>query len=185
MKEGQGLQTAQMDGLVRVFFSADLPVSASVAISAWVNKNLLTQFSRARWVPPENYHITLHFVGQVAGAAIDDLANTLQRLESTESITARCGGLIWLPDTQRPKVLALAVESSGALERLAECLNNPRPLRAHITLARRVASTDRGKLTQTAIPSFEFSLPSLSLRQSLSTADGVGYPSLSILPLGG
>ncbi|RRJ84314.1 2'-5' RNA ligase family protein [Aestuariirhabdus litorea] len=168
------------EGALRAFYSADLPAGDASAIADWVSRDLAPRFPEARWVPPENYHITLYFLGQVVASEIDGLIARLRSLDLTQAVAAATGDFIWLPSPTRPQVLALAVDSGGALEALASRLENPQPLLAHITLARRVRQIDQSQVQDIAPPRFTFaSLASVSLRQSLSSPEGVRYPMLS------
>lgn len=73
----------------------------------------------ATWVPPRNFHVTLHFLGDVDATAADRLvalcagARGLQW--ESEKLTAR--GVGYFPDNRSPKVLWTAVKApSPAME---------------------------------------------------------------------
>lgn len=71
----------------------------------------------ARWIDPENYHITLRFIGDVDGATADEVADSLDRLSNSLRFAIRLthfgtfGG-------DRPRALFAGVEPSEALSRL-------------------------------------------------------------------
>ncbi|WP_264758583.1 2'-5' RNA ligase family protein [Aestuariirhabdus haliotis] len=136
------------------------------------------RFPQAKWVPKQNYHITLYFLGTVGVEQTPALKERLKVIACPASIPVRADSFLWLPDQRRPGALTLSVYSMGQLEAIAEALGNPSPLRAHITIARRVRRIDHRVLADIEVPPFDFELFSLSLRQSLSTLHGVRYPSV-------
>ncbi len=110
--------------------------------------------SPARLVPPENYHLTLAFVGEVSATQLAVLLE-VGRAQRAAGCTLTVDAFDYWPE---PKVLvALAGETAPALTGLSAGLQqdlalrgrtlNPgrpivppdAPLRAHVTLARKVA----------------------------------------------
>ena len=71
----------------------------------------------ARWIDPENYHITLRFIGDVDGQTANDVADGLDRLSNSLRFPVRLtqfgsfGG-------DKPRALFAGVEASEALLRL-------------------------------------------------------------------
>lgn len=98
----------------------------------------------ARWIEPENYHITMRFIGDVDHVVARDVATSLELLhrepcEITIDGLGSFGG-------DRPRAIVAKVQSSTALvemqaeqERLMRRLGlppEPRKFMPHITLAR-------------------------------------------------
>ena len=86
-----------------------------------------------RWVAPEKYHVTLRFLGELdAGAA------AFWR-EAAEALDARFP-VDGFPNSRRARVVAMRVDSDGALEALVDALpaggHDARRFRAHVTLGR-------------------------------------------------
>ena len=99
------------------------------------------------WVDPASAHLTLRFLGSADIVRLGGLQNRLGEVAaSARPIHARPGATGAFPGWQRPRVLWLAVESGGAIERLAEAVENAareagldpegRPFTAHLTLGR-------------------------------------------------
>ena len=102
-----------------------------------------------RWVPPENLHVTLSFLGDRPD---DDLAGLCEALQEAvrerRASDVRCGGLGFFPDRRRPRVLFLHLEDDGGLADLAAAVSDAvavrnggtaapeKAFRAHLTLAR-------------------------------------------------
>jgi 2'-5' RNA ligase len=100
-----------------------------------------------RWVPPENWHITLVFLGDVAERALQQLDRLVAPiLESSPPVPAPLVALEWFPSPLKPRMLTLKVEASDALMSLqaevASALrregfhSEQRAYRPHLTLAR-------------------------------------------------
>ncbi|MCK4236721.1 MAG: RNA 2',3'-cyclic phosphodiesterase [Candidatus Krumholzibacteria bacterium] len=101
-----------------------------------------------RWIPPENYHMTLKFLGEVEDKFLPSLHDAALRVASNtgsfQIIYGRFGGF---PSLSRPRVIFYRIEEgaeelsslAGLLEDEAERLGfekERRPFRAHLTLAR-------------------------------------------------
>lgn len=112
------------------------------AIAAW--QSLWQWPQGAKLVGRERLHLTLHFIGSVPAARIDDLRRGL-RVPFEPVDLAFGAGQLWpggiavLRPTQAPAAL-LALH--GRLAQVLQKLQLPvedRPLRAHVTLARKAA----------------------------------------------
>ncbi len=99
----------------------------------------------ARWVPPENFHVTLCFAGEVQGAVMRDLEEELSDATGPKFPVA-LGGVDQLSSGKQPRALVALVERSDRLERLQQKVSTitrhcgveveRRKFRPHITLAR-------------------------------------------------
>jgi 2'-5' RNA ligase len=99
------------------------------------------------WVDPGSAHLTLRFLGSADAARLDALEDRLSGLAASAGpIHASPGPTGAFPGWERPRVLWLAVESGGAIERLAGAVESAardvgfdpeeRPFTAHLTLGR-------------------------------------------------
>ena len=100
-----------------------------------------------RWVPVENCHVTLRFMGTIDPAEVPALAElTRDVLAAQTPLACTATAMALWPSGRRPRVLVLTLDSDGHLEALAERLNTAlmgagfggpdKPFRAHLTLAR-------------------------------------------------
>jgi 2'-5' RNA ligase len=103
----------------------------------------------ARWVPPENYHVTLRFIGEAPRYLAEEIDHALEALRAP-AFPLTLGGIGTFakggPKGSRSQTLWLGVERSERLERLQSkietalqrCGLEPerRKFQPHVTLAR-------------------------------------------------
>jgi 2'-5' RNA ligase len=71
----------------------------------------------ARWIDPENYHITLRFIGDVDYTTAQEVVDSLDRLANSEAFTIRLDHLGTFGG-DKPRALFAGVENNTALLRL-------------------------------------------------------------------
>jgi 2'-5' RNA ligase len=99
----------------------------------------------ARWVPAENFHVTLCFAGEIAGGTMRDLEEELADATGPK-FAVTLAGVEQLGSGKQPRALAVLVERSERLERLQQKVSSVarhcgielerRRFRPHVTLAR-------------------------------------------------
>ncbi len=168
---------------MRAFFALPLPEAPRRRLAA-----LETDLGKARWVPIEQLHLTLRFLGEVDDEAI---ARVLEAVEA-EQADAPLGPLrfalrgLGTFGGRRPRVLFAAIDPVAPVAGLAARLERavrvaglppePRTFRAHVTLARfraprpdRIASWLR---TQAAFATEPFDVAGPTLYRSHLTHRG-------------
>lgn len=96
----------------RLFTGLEIPQDVAFALS--LKRGGL---SGARWIDPENYHITLRFIGDVDGQTADEVADSLDRLTNSLRFSIRLTHLGTFGG-DKPRALFAGVEPSEALSRL-------------------------------------------------------------------
>ena len=94
---------------IRSFISLDLPLSLRHELSGHA-KLIAGQDKRQkiRWLPPENYHLTLVFSGEIESVKISALQLALERkLESTKAVPLTISAITPFPFS-RPRIAAAA-----------------------------------------------------------------------------
>ncbi len=71
----------------------------------------------ARWIDPENYHITLRFIGDVDYHTAGEVSDGLDRLSNSEAFSIRLNHLGAFGG-DKPRALYAGVENNAALQRL-------------------------------------------------------------------
>ena len=131
----------------RIFVAVALAPALLAAVSG-MRARLAEAESTLRWVPPENLHFTLKFLGGITAPQLTGVVAAAREVAArTQGFTITLAGLGAFPSARRPRVVWAGV-SSGAdhLVALAEDLDvvlrsahasrEDRPFRPHLTIAR-------------------------------------------------
>ena len=131
----------------RIFVAVALAPALLAAVSG-VRGRLAEADSTLRWVPPENLHFTLKFLGGITPPQLTGVVAAAREVAArTQRFSITLAGLGAFPSARRPRVVWAGV-SSGAdhLVALAEHLDvvlrpahasrEDRPFRPHLTIAR-------------------------------------------------
>ncbi len=175
-----------MAGDARRCFLACFPDAAGVAALGEVCERLapVVRGRGVRWLPAENWHVTLVFLGTLAERPVAVLIEALeQAFPHFDGIACRTRGALFLPSASRPRVFAVGLDSDGGLERTAAraaetvdaagLTRDERPFRAHLTLARLKGGPARleGELPEPVA----FSVDRVGLYASDTGPDGARY----------
>jgi 2'-5' RNA ligase len=183
---------------LRLFIAVDPSPQAIRAIDqameAWRDR-----FPRGRWVKPENWHVTLKFLGRTWPRLVGSVHEACREAAAAiRPFTLSLGGLGAFPRASRARVLWLALEDDeGSLPALAKALDaalekdfppEKRGFTAHLTVARFDPPTDLSE----AAPEMEafrvearpFRVSKLLLYQSHLSPRGARYEVLEAFPLG-
>lgn len=124
----------------RLFIAIDLPEPQRRTLEALRDYSL-----QARWTPPEQYHLTLRFIGDVEDPACLDIQQALRGVRC-QCFLLDGEGVGVFPSIRRARVLFARVAMSNDLETLygniESCLleagvpTETRPFQPHITVAR-------------------------------------------------
>lgn len=96
----------------RLFTGLEIPAEVALALS--LKRGGL---SGARWIDPENYHITLRFIGDVDHHLANEVTDMLDRLADSEAFTVKLSHLGSFGGNT-PRALFAGCESNAALIRL-------------------------------------------------------------------
>lgn len=135
---------------MRLFVGLDLPWTLRERLSVLAGSGI----PGARWIPPENYHLTLRFIGETPGHHADDIDSTLTGLRA-RGFSLTFAGLGTFAKGGRSKALWVGVERNPQLDHLQNkietalqrCGLEPerRRFQPHVTLAR-LDNVPEGKL---------------------------------------
>lgn len=124
----------------RLFVAVDLPDAHGDRLAELRDETL-----GARWTPPEKYHLTIRFIGDVDDAEVLPIETALAEVDAAAfSLTIEGVGV--LPSMRRPRVVYAGVRHEPALhtlhDRVEQALRDvgleadDRAFRPHVTLAR-------------------------------------------------
>jgi RNA 2',3'-cyclic 3'-phosphodiesterase len=124
----------------RLFIAIDPPADIRDQLTG-----LCCGLPAARWVAPEQFHLTLCFIGEVSGAVFLDIREALDEIRA-EPFTLRFKGVGFFPPRGQPRVVWAGVEQSDpllALQRrittrltMLDVALEQRKFSPHLTLAR-------------------------------------------------
>jgi 2'-5' RNA ligase len=107
----------------------------------------------ARWVPTENFHVTLCFAGEVQGGLMKDLEEELSDIAGPQFPVA-VSGVEQFSTGKQPRALVALVEKSDRLDWLQQKVSavarncgieiDRRKFRPHVTLARFSSGAETG-----------------------------------------
>jgi 2'-5' RNA ligase len=184
---------------VRLFVALDLPETVRRALADLL-ANLKPKSKSARWVPPENLHITLKFIGHVKNEKLSPIQSALSSVRSTQPVELQFRGMGFFPNEHHPRAFWCGIAASPNLAELAADIDRAlaplgieaetRPFTPHLTLARfksdegvpevvsaaaDMKSTDFGAATET----------NFHLYESLLKSTGAQYNRVASFPFVG
>lgn len=131
---------------LRLFVAIEVPEDVRAAVAGAVAP-LRERFPMARWVPAQNQHVTLKFLGSTYPRLVEWVRATVGELASRHApFTTRVEGLGAFPNARRARVLWAGLDDAGsAFGRLAADLDESlskeftpekRAFTPHLTVAR-------------------------------------------------
>ncbi len=190
---------------IRSFIAIELPPEIKEALGSWQAKLKLAEYTFVKWVTPEGIHLTLKFLGNVAGAKIPHIVRALESIAiGFPSFRLEISGLGAFPNWKQLRVLWVGIGGETnqlmSLQQLIDKALTPhgfspeaRPFTPHLTLARlRAEALPRDKqnfneLIQKTpfIGKYEMEVKSISLMRSQLFPTGAVYTCLAQIALKG
>ena len=135
---------------MRLFVALEIPSAVRENLATLIAELRAADASspknKARWVRPENLHVTLKFIGHVEADKLDAIRAALAEVRPEQPVELRFRGLGFFPSDKRPRVFWAGIDASPNLAPLASeidmrlgKLGIPRETREfapHLTLTR-------------------------------------------------
>ena len=173
----------------RVFVAVPVPSDVRAMLAAHV----ATLDVPGRLVPPENWHITIRFLGTLDDITYDRFLGEMSQAELPEAFPARLGPIGGFPSSKKATVVWVGVDQGGQemaiineiAEEAAQSVGldpEDRPFHPHLTLSR--VRPPRG-VTQLLdeVVDLRWSVEEVVVYQSISIKGGVTYEPMGIFPL--
>jgi 2'-5' RNA ligase len=126
--------------MLRLFVGIGFPPELKLRLSL-----LCTGLPGAKWVDPDNFHLTLRFIGETGEDVAADIDAALSRLKARR-FTVQLAGIGLFASGERPRTLWVGVERhpelAGLRDKVEQALirtglpPEPRKFAPHVTLAR-------------------------------------------------
>jgi len=190
--------------VVRAFIAVDLPPDLQERLALVIN-NLKEQMGDVpiRWVPAENMHLTLKFLGDVSLNNLDVLKDILRgEAVDREQMVISLGTLGAYPKVRRPRVIWVGMEAPPELDALQRSIDkhtarvgyarDSRRFTPHITLGRvsRNATPDEVRLIGDVLNTMSIGylgvarIGAVHLYRSDLQSDGAVYSRIYSAPFG-
>jgi len=180
---------------IRTFLALELPQTVRNKLST--HTELISghyKLQQIRWLPKENYHLTLSFMGNVENTLISSLQlNLEQKLSSKQAVHFRFSEITPFPFSGNPKIVAAMMEYSDELMQLqhntAKCVRSLgislecRRFTPHVTLGRLKSRSRKKVAFQPQQMFFEGVSEKVVIFQSELTPKGAIYKSLGEISL--
>ena len=185
-------QILRLNGMIRLFTAIEIPESVRLRLSL-----LQGDVPGARWVPLENLHLTLRFIGEVDHAIARDVDDVLAEIR-TPSFSLGLKGVgefgrkearsLWAGVSDGQALQHLAAQIESALQRMGLPAET-RKYSPHVTLARLkkvpVGEIQTFLAAHALFQSEPFEVKAFTLFSSQQTAKGSRYRTESVYPLRG
>jgi 2'-5' RNA ligase len=130
---------------MRLFVALEIPSAVRDNLAALM-RDMRAVAQQPKWVRPENLHITLKFIGEVAPARVEAIRTALATVRSGQPVELHFRGAGFFPGEKRPRVFWVGIEASPNLSSIASAIDEhleklaipreQRPFSPHLTLAR-------------------------------------------------
>lgn len=111
-------------GLLRAFIAIEIPPNIQAAIEKQTARLRQALGSETvRWIPAQNMHLTLKFLGDIASSHVDFLKQLLTREATLHSqFDLQIGGLGSYPTSRRPRILWVGLHIPAELVALQKSI---------------------------------------------------------------
>lgn len=178
----------------RLFVGVRIPLETAVVLAGELRRWAGDEGLPGRIVPPENWHLTIRFLGPVDEVARDLLVAGLDGAELGRRFPLTLSGMGAFPKPRRATVLWVGVADPRPLEELAGIVERAvvdaglgagdRPFVAHLTVSRIRPEADiRDLLARTPPPPVRFTVGEVTLFESHLGEGAPRYEEIERFPL--
>ena len=132
---------------LRAFIALEIPANVQNDIHQATSKLRSEIGSLVRWVPSENLHLTLKFLGDISSAHLDFLKQMIRaETDSHPGFDIKLTGLSSFPSSKRPRVIYINIQAPAELRELQHAVESgaqrlgyrseDRSFSPHLTLGR-------------------------------------------------
>lgn len=178
----------------RLFLAIQLSEAAKRAVADIKSQvQAQMQHSRITWVSDSNFHITLHFLGDVVNEKRNELINRMRRIEFPKSFELKLDRIDAFPNKKRPQTIFVDTTSHPSVHglhmRTGKLLAelgfdiDERPWHPHITVGRVRIQSEVLQPEKIHIEPAAFDVSSFELMKSTLTPNGSRYEAVESIRL--
>lgn len=198
-RRGRGGGRGEKADRIRAFLAFEIPESVRNVLAGEVDR-LRRSLPPARWIGPENLHLTVKFLGQVERPRLDKLnLGLVERLEELSPVEFQLGGAGFFPSPSQARVVWVGGRAKG-IEAVVQEVESVAAMqgfrqerdewRIHLTIARLDRPWPRYAAEELISWGEDLSLPRFTGAQlvcfeSRLLRTGSVYTPLKRIPLGG
>jgi 2'-5' RNA ligase len=130
---------------MRLFVALSIPAHVRENLALLI-RNLQRSDAQPRWVNPENLHITLKFIGEIASERVPAICDALVTIRAAQPLKIEFRNVGFFASARRPSVAWIGIEAPPALAFLAAEVDRllaplgiqpeTKPFVPHLTIAR-------------------------------------------------
>lgn len=133
--------------LLRAFIAVEIPHEIQQNVHKGIEPIRKEIDGLVRWVPAENMHLTLKFLGDASSSNVEFLIQMLRaEAEHVDCFSLHLAGLGCFPSPKRPRVIYIGIQAPAGLDALQRGIESAsrrlgyeaeeRPFSPHLTLGR-------------------------------------------------
>lgn len=180
---------------VRAFLAIRLPLNMAATLNKKARHRAGADIlDDVRWIPPQQQHITIRFLGNSKPGQLNVLVEKLQNaLTGSETFDCMTGRFEFFPNARKPRVLALKMHSGQELKRLAKLCEyiavesgfpaETRYFRPHVTVGRFKKFCHITPSHFFNLGSYRMSVGEIVLMKSIFKPEGTEYEVMHSFPL--
>ena len=152
---------------MRLFVAVDLPEDVKKKLA-----DICFGLPGARWVPLDQLHLTVRFIGEVDGGLFQDIRSRLEEVQG-DGFPVTLKGLGHFPPKKNPRVIWVGIDKCDQLDQLRKKIDSSlmsvgippekRKFSPHITLAR-LKKTPLNRITDFLAGNALFALPEFEVK---------------------
>jgi len=105
--------------LLRAFIAVEIPLAIRQAVCSATSELQKELSTLVRWVPMENMHLTLKFLGDVSPSNVDMLTQMIRaEADLFDCFELQLNGLGSFPSPKRPRVIYIGIQAPAVLSAL-------------------------------------------------------------------
>jgi 2'-5' RNA ligase len=156
---------------MRLFVALAIPAEVRENLALLI-RDLKSLDPHPKWINPDNLHVTLKFVGEVAPEKVLEIGDVLADVRTQRRVIAEFRGIGFFPDERRPSVVWVGIRPSDILSTLAAEVNRVLAIVA-------VAREEKTFVPHLTIARFKETRLSACLRNEIEKRKSCGFGTLA------